>query len=131
MKVLSMFPAHIEETLADVESHFDDLSKALVSGEPIALAAASAALQQAAIVFSQLLQRLTPVELKNNELKSRLKILSDGMVLRRESLIRRTVLVERALNAIVPATCSATYSRAAGPYGSAGKQSGAFKSLAA
>ena len=126
-----MFPAHIKDTLTDVESHFDVLSEALVSGDPVALEAASAALQQVALGFSQLVQRLTPTELQNKELKARLKILSDGMALRRESLIRRTVLVERALNAIVPATCAATYSRTAGPYGSAGTQTGAFRSLSA
>lgn len=126
-----MLPAHIEEALIDVEGHFNDMSMALVSGEPLALGNASAALRQGATDFSELLQRLTPLELKNKDLKLRLKKLSDGMVLRRESLIRRTVLVERALNAIVPATCSATYSQAAGPYGSPGRQTGAFKVLAA
>jgi hypothetical protein len=126
-----MFSAHIEDALIEVESHFNDMSRALVSGEPLALGAASAALRQGAIDFSELLQRLTPIELKSRDLKLRLKTLSDGMAVRRECLIRRTVLVERALNAIVPATCSTTYSQAAGPYGNPGKQTGAFKVLAA
>lgn len=126
-----MLSAHIEGALIEVESHFNDISKALVSDQPRALEVASTALRQATIDFSALLQRLTPAELKNSDLKLRLTTLSEGMVLRRESLIRRTVLVERALNAIVPATCNATYSRAAGPYGNPGKQTGAFKVLAA
>lgn len=126
-----MFPAHIEKALTDVELFFNDVSAALVSGEPQALATASAALRQAAIDFSALLQGLTPIDLKNQDLTLRLKKLADGMATRRESLIRRTVLVERALNAIVPATHSATYAQAAGPYGTAGKQTGAFKYLAA
>ena len=126
-----MLSAHIEEGLLGVQGHFNDMSTALVSGEPLALCAASAALRQAAIDFSELLEHLTPAELKNRDLKLRLKTISDGMAVRRESLIRRTVLVERALNAIVPATVSATYSRAAGPYGNPGKQTGAFKVLAA
>lgn len=122
---------HIAEALTEVEHHFEDVSAALVSGEPMALAAASAALQQAAIGFSGLLQRLTPVDLKNRDLNLRLKSLADGMATRRETLIRRTVLVERALNAIVPATQNATYAQVSGPYGSPGKQTGAFKYLAA
>ena len=126
-----MFPLHIETAFADVESQFDVMSKALVDGEPLALLTASAAMQQAAIDFSGLLQRLTPTELSNKDLKSRLKILADGMASRRESLIRRTALVERALNAVVPSTRNATYSQAAGPYGSLGKQTGAFKVFAA
>lgn len=126
-----MLSVHVEEGLLGLESHFNDMSTAVVSGEPLALCAASAALRQAAIDFSELLQRLTPAELNNRDLKLRLRTLSDGMAVRRESLIRRTVLVERALNAIVPATVSATYSRVAGPYGNPGKQTGAFKVLAA
>lgn len=126
-----MFPPHIEAALTEVELCFDEVSVAIVSGEPLALASASAALQQAAMGFSALLLRLTPIDLKHGSLKLRLKRLADGMAARRESLIRRTVLVERALNTIVPATHNTTYAQAAGPYGRPGKQTGAFKYLAA
>lgn len=126
-----MFPAHLEKALTEVELYFNDVSVALVSGEPLALATASATLRQAAIDFSALLQGLAPIDLKNQNLKLRLKRLADGMAVQRESLIRRTVLVERGLNAIVPSTQSATYAQVVGPYGSAGKQTGAFKYLAA
>lgn len=122
---------HIETALATVECHFVAVSAALVSGEPEAVLVASAGLKQATLEFSQLMQRLTPPDLKNPAFKLRLKSLADGLAARRESLIRRTVLVERALNAVVPATCNTTYAKAAGPYGTAGKQSGSFKYLAA
>ena len=124
-------PAHLEEALTRVELQFKDVSDALVSGEPVALEAASAALRQAALDFSVLMQRLTPADLKYKELKSRLKTMVDGMAIRRESLIRRTAMVERALSAVVPASGNNTYSPASSPYGSAGKQSGAFKYLSA
>ena len=126
-----MFPAHIEEALSVVELNFNDVSAALVSGEPLALTAASAALRQAAIDFSALVQGLSPVDLKDKNLLSRLKKMASGLAIQRESLIRRTVLVEMALNTIVPATNRATYAQAAGPYGSVGKPTGAFKYLAA
>lgn len=126
-----MFPAHIEEALVEVELHFNDVSAALISGEPLALAAASTALRQASIDFSVLLQRLSPLDLQNGDFKLRLKKIAIGMASQRESLIRRSALVEMALNAIVPATQSTTYARATGPYGSAGRQSGAFKYLSA
>ena len=126
-----MFPAHIEKALIEVEHYFNDVSAALVSCEPIALAAASSVLRQAAIDFSEFLQRQAPIDLKSQSLKLRLKRLADGMGSQRESLIRRTVLVERGLNAIVPATLAPTYAQVAGPYGSLGKQTGAFKFLAA
>jgi hypothetical protein len=126
-----MFPAHIEKALTEVELYFNDVSVALVSGEPLPLTTASAALRQASIDFSALLQDLAPIDLKNQNLKLRLKRLADGMAAQRVSLIRRTVLVERGLNAIVPATRDATYAQATGPYGSPGKQTGAFKYLTA
>lgn len=126
-----MFPAHLEKALTEVELHFNDVAAALVSGEPLALATASAALRQSAMDLSALLQHLAPADLKDKNLKLRLKRLTDGMATQRESLIRRTVLVERGLHAIVPATRDATYAKTSGPYGSAGKQTGAFKYLAA
>ena len=124
-------PTHLEEALTRVELQFNDVSDALVSGEPVALEAASTALRQAAMNFSALMQGLTPADLQHKDLKSRLKTIVDGMAIRRESLIRRTAMVERALSAVVPASGNNTYAPGSGPYGSAGKQSGAFKYLSA
>lgn len=127
-----MLPAPIEKALVEVEQHFNEVSEAIVSGEPQALAAASMALRQASLDFSALLQRLSPKDLKDEDFQRRVKKIASGMASQRESLIRRTALVEMALNAIVPATQSATYgAQTTGPYGSAGKQSGAFKYLSA
>lgn len=126
-----LIPPPIEHALASVESIFSDVSAALISGEPDALLSASAALKQATLDCAQLMQRLTPADLKNPIMKLRLKTIADGLAVRRESLIRRTVLVERALNAVVPATRNTTYAKVAGPYGTAGKQSGSFKYLSA
>jgi hypothetical protein len=41
------------------------------------------------------------------------------------------VVVERTLHAMVPATRESTYAQSNGPYAGAGRQSGAFKLLAA
>lgn len=128
-----MFSDHIEKTLTQVERHFDDASAALVSGEPLALLSASTALRQGAIDLSTLLQNLSPKDRKNQELTSRLRRLSEGMAVRRESLARRTVLIERSLNALVPAAQAVGYAPASanGRYGGPGKQTGAFKVLSA
>ena len=126
-----MLPAHLEKTLTDVELHFNDVSAALVSGEPLALTTASAALRQAAIDFSALLQRLTPDDVKHQNLKPRLTQISNGLVLQRESLLRRTALVEMALNTVMPTAPKATYAQTGGLYASLGRQTGAFKYLAA
>jgi hypothetical protein len=126
-----MSPVHLEELILAIEQHAGTVASALVSGEPQALLAASATLQQAAIDLSALMQQLSPVERKSKDLKVRLKKIAKGMALQRESLIRRTALVEMALNAVIPAAQSATYAKTTSPYGSAGKPSGSFKYLAA
>jgi len=117
--------------MTSVELLFTEVAAALVSGEPLALSTASDGLRRAAIDFSGSIQGLTSTDRENKNLQSRLKKLSVGLATQRESLIRRTVLVEMALNTIVPATLDASYAKAAGPYGTAGKQTGAFKYLAA
>lgn len=126
-----MISAHTEKSLADVERCFNDVAAALVSGEPVALEAASTLLRQAAINLSTLMQGLSPVERNNQDLTLRLKKIADGTAILKDGLFRRTALVEMALNAVVPATQDASYAKASGPYGSAGKQTGAFKYLAA
>ena len=126
-----MISAHTEKSLVDVEHCFNAVAAAIVSGEPVALEAASALLRQAAINLSTLMQGLSPAERKNKDLTLRLKKIADGTATLKDGLFRRTALVAMALNAVVPATQDATYAKASGPYGSAGKQTGAFKYLAA
>ena len=121
----------LENALSQAEKTLTEVSAALVSGEPSAVLSASAALKLATLDCAQLMQRLTPEDLKNPTLKLRLKIIAAGLAVRRESLIRRSVLVERALNAVVPATRNTTYAAAAGPYGTAAKSSGSFRYLSA
>lgn len=126
-----MLPAHLEKALTDVELQVNEVAAALVSGEPLALTSASAALRQVAIDFSALLQRLTSFDARPKDLKPRLTQISNGMLLQRESLLRRTALVEMALNTVIPTAADATYAQTGGPYASLGRQTGAFKYLAA
>ena len=122
-----MLSAPLEAALQHVEKQFQDLSAALVSGEPVALESASAAMRQAGIDLSALTQRLIPAERKNPQLTLRLKALADGLGERRASLLRRTALVERELNTILPSNQGGTYTTSAGVYGSSAKSSGALK----
>lgn len=127
-----MNAAHIQNVLNAAERCSDEVAAALVSGESAALEPAASALRQSAIELSALLQRLTRQELDAAALQPRLKNLADRMAMQRENLIRRTVLVERALAVIVPATGAPTgYGQASRSYGGVGKQTGAFKYLAA
>lgn len=126
-----MITTRIEAALVDVERQFSDVADALVSGDPLSLQAASVALRQATVDFSGLVQGLTSVDLKDPALQSRVRKLAEGMASHREGLVRRSAMVERQLNALVPATQNNTYTQAGRGYGSSGKQTGAFKVLTA
>jgi hypothetical protein len=126
-----MLSPEIEKPLSQIESQYNAVAAAVSSGDPVSLDAASIALRQAAVDFSGLLQALPADALSANELKLRLKKLGRGLASQREGLIRRTVVVERALHAMVPGARESTYAQSGGPYVGAGRQTGAFKLLAA
>jgi len=124
-----MLPAEIEKPLSLIELQCEAVAAAVASGEPLGLESAAAALKQAALDFSSLLERLPAPQQPGAELRLRLKKLAGRLGQQRENLIRRSVVVERAVQAMVPATRQATYGRPTGPY--AGAASGAYKSFAA
>ena len=126
-----MLSPEIEKPLSQMESQFNTVMAAVNSGDPVSLGSAGIALRQAAVDFSGLLQALPADALSANELKLRLKKLGRGLAGQREGLIRRTVVVERALYAMVPGARESTYAQSGGPYVGAGRQTGAFKLLAA
>jgi hypothetical protein len=125
-----VIPADIEKALASIERLIGEASGALVQRDTEALALASSALRQGAVNFSQLVSKLGPATLKAPSFQLRLKRISSSLAMRRESLIRQSVVVERSLHTLVPASRTATYSKAIGPYGTPGKSSGAFKCVA-
>lgn len=120
----------IEKSLAAIEGLIHHISEALISGDPQALALASTDLRQGAVDFSQKLSKFGRAALEDPSLKVRLKRISVSLASRRESLIRQAGVVERSLNTLVPASRTATYAKAAGPYGAPGKPSGTFNFVA-
>ena len=126
-----MLPAPLEAALQHIEKQFKDLSVALVSGEPVALESASAAMRQAGIDLSGLIQKVTPAEKKNPQIMLRLKSLAVGLGERRAGLLRRTALVERKLNTILPVTQGSTYTNSLGGYGSSAKAPSVIKRFSA
>lgn len=113
-----MLSADIEKPLALIELQCEAVAAAVASGEPQALESASNALRQAALDFSAFMQRLGGVQQAGPELRTRLGKLASQLNFQRENLIRRTVVVERALHAMVPATRKSTYAAPAGRAGS-------------
>lgn len=111
-----MLPAEIEKPLSLIELQCDAVAAGVGSGEPVALESASNALRQAAVDFAALMDSLGGPQQAGPELRARLKKLAVQLNIQRENLIRRSVMVESALNALVPATRKSTYA----PVGRAG-----------
>ena len=122
-----MLSGQLEAALKRIEKQFQDLSVALVNGEPVALESASVAMRQASIDFSAFVQGLSRAERKDPQLAIRLKALADGLSVRREALIRRTALVDRELNTILPGPQEATYAKSGSGYGGTAQSLGRFK----
>ncbi len=125
-----MTAVDLEKSLTSIESLIQQISETLVVGDPVALATASTHLRQAAVELSNMLPRFDSLTLKNASVKSRLAQISINLASRRESMLRQSGLVERALNTLVPASQTATYSKTAGLYGAPGKSSGTFNFIA-
>jgi len=126
-----MLPAQIEKQLSEIEQQCAALAEAVSSGEPVSLEAASTQLRQLAVELARS-QEVSHLDAQTMQVfKARLQKVVGGIGAQRGSLARRAAVVERGLNAMMPATRESTYGQAAGPYGAAAKQSGAFKLLTA
>lgn len=98
-----MLPTEIEKPLALIELQCEAVAAAVVSGEPRSLESASQALKDAAVDFAALMQQIGGAQNAGPELRVRLKKLALLLNNQRENLLRRTVLVERAVQTMVPA----------------------------
>lgn len=128
---MTKLPDPLESALAQIEQRFAAVSAKLIAGEPQALAEAASAMQQVAIEFSQIAPSLSLSVGNSAALKTRVRRIAAGMAIQRENLIRRQVVVQRALDAILPAAQGVAYPKTSSPYSSVGRQTGAFKVLAA
>lgn len=121
-----------EQQLKLLESQLQAVSDALLAADPQDLHSSSAALQQLAVEFLQLRNEGGFHSVNASQLELRLQGLAQGMLMVRESLLRRNAYVERALAVLVPqAQAKTTYSDSSAPYGSAVRVSGQFKGFAA
>lgn len=112
-----MLPAHIEKPLALMEMQCQAVAAAVGSGEPVELEAASLALRQAAVDFSALMDSIGGAAQAGPQLRMRLKKLATQLGIQRENLLRRSAMVERGLNALVPSTQKSTYAPMGRPVG--------------
>lgn len=97
-----MLSAQIEPALALIELQCEAVAAAVQTGEPRALEQASQALRQTAVDFSALLEQLGGPAQASPGLTARLQKLATALGHQRESLLRRSALVERSLHTLVP-----------------------------
>ena len=122
--------------LSQFETQLALLSEALVRNNTHDLMTAAAELHAMSVVFSKVLQQAAAVIRQSPPAQLRIKKIAANLGSVRQGLIRHSVMVDRALAALVPATQSNTYAPSNGaygrsPYGSAGRQSGEFKAFSA
>ena len=130
--LIPKLPDDIEIKLAQLEAQFEAVVAAVNSGDPAQLEQAGLTIRQAAVDFTGMMQSVPADKVASSQIKPRLKKIANALAVQRVNLIRRSVVVDRTLQAMVPAAVDDSYKPgAAGPYASALKQSGAFKLLAA
>ncbi len=129
-------------TLLDqIEAHLAQFSAALLAQRTDDMGRVSAALQALVVVLSR---SLTPAYLQPGHdlaAQQRIKKLAVVLAAQRESLLRHSVVAERALATLMPSSRTDTYAapaaaggygkRAFGAYGGAGRSSGEFRMSAA
>ncbi|MEO5796076.1 MAG: hypothetical protein ABIP34_14560 [Rhodoferax sp.] len=104
-------PHGLEASLLRVEQLLDEVSAALIAGEPLVLEAASTALRQA--MADMAVWGRTPAGLQSLDagMRHRLEKVSLTLSQQRANLARRAVVVDRALATVLPqAQPASTYS---------------------
>ena len=116
-------PHGLEPRLLRVEQLLQEVSAALVTGEPVVLEATSTALRQAMADMAVWGRTPDALQSLNAALRLRLEKVSLTLSQQRANLARRAVVVDRALAIVLPqAQPSATYS---------GSKAGAYRGGAA
>jgi hypothetical protein len=121
----------LEYQLDLLERQFNEVSSALIDGDPVAVESNCLALQQLAVDFVQIADELGQSSLDAGHLTIRIQALAEGLPTLRQNLLRRSSFVERALELLVPAMQQTTYSKNPSPYGKGVQQSGQFKVFSA
>jgi hypothetical protein len=93
-------PHALDVRMLRVEQMLEDVSAALLAGEPLVLEAASTALRQAMAELSA--QGRSTGGLLDADLRQRLEKVSRTLAQQRSNLARRAVVVDRALATVLP-----------------------------
>ncbi len=125
----------LQSNLDQIELALQQVSEAMLHNQSQPMMSASADVQRLSVELAELMRRFPPSS--NKLAKARLLSLAAMMSSTRGALIRQGVMAERALATLMPAVQATTYQSAStsrqpyGSYGSAGRQSGAFRAFVA
>jgi hypothetical protein len=126
----------VDSQLSLIEAQLAFLREASLAGDPTQLPPALAELQPMMMDLFETLHTENSFATHSVLVQERLKKSFALVSSLREGLIRQSMVVDRALSALVPATKAITYGNARSalrhqPYGTAARQSGEFKMVAA
>ena len=127
--------ADLLAALDGFDRKLEDFSRCVVGTDPDQLALLAIELQKSSLALAGLLQRIPPQLQHDADLRAIGQRLATRLGVLRESVLRQTAVVQQALAVLMPAAKTDTYTPpAAGRalrsrYGSAGAQSGEFKSF--
>ncbi len=119
----------IEQQLISVEHQLDEVVEHLGAGDAQALVQVSAGLQATAVGLVQLLQTSKTIRVLPEQ-RHKMGQLAQRLLFLRESLLRRTAYVERALQVIMPTVEKTTYFTP-GPYAKTTRSAGAVHTFTA
>jgi hypothetical protein len=126
-----MSPSVLEQQLDKLEYACNAATLALSEGDPAAVQAASATLQQLAVDVLQLVNSASRSTQNPESAILRIRALSNALPALRENLLRRSAYVDQALALVIPSMQKTTYAKSAGIYGAAAPQSGTFRGFRA
>ena len=99
----------VEALLSDVERQLDAVDVALLQSDPSNLNEASAGVRRIAITFVEVLESALSAEAFDPFFRSRIEMVTRRLSMQRESLARRSVVVDRALASLMRSAPDVTY----------------------
>lgn len=121
-------PARVEDALNGVEAILDSLDADLLAGDAPAYEAHCHGLQKALL---DLQTKLADAAVKGKLISERLRVLGSRLSRQRDNMARRSVMVDKQVQFMLPGLAGATYSRTAGAYGPGQRGAGKFTSIKA
>lgn len=110
----------LEHALGAVEHQIDEVSSAMLGGDPLVLEKCSVQLRQSIVDFSRAIEGARGNVLPS-ALAARIDIVSEKLTMQRDNIARVTALVDRQVASVLPPTEKiSTYGKAVGASGDSG-----------